>query len=122
MLHFYLTAFRKYKILIAAVLLAFYAFLATPVQLWHSHNYAVNTQKSDSTNDKKQITFSKSTDKSIESNCQICTHHFSTYYDDATTIFSATLIIALISQGNLYTKIPLDPIFYQANKGPPTLI
>lgn len=117
----YLTAIRKYKPFIAAVLLSAYAFIATPIQFWHHHNYAVNAKRSSSTNDKEKITFSKSSGKSVEGNCQICSHHYSTYYNDATTIFAAPLIFASIKEGFYYTSIPSTPLFNLPNKGPPAL-
>jgi hypothetical protein len=100
--------------------MALYAFVATPVQLWHHHNYA--TASSSGTSDKKETaSISTSSGKSVDGNCQICSHQYSTYSDYDTVVFTAPLFIATAKDGFYYSSIPSSPLFNFANKGPPPL-
>jgi hypothetical protein len=115
-----LTNLKKYKQIIAVLLMALYAFVATPVQLWHHHNYA--TASSSGTSDKKETaSISTSSGKSVDGNCQICSHQYSTYSDYDTVVFTAPLFIATAKDGFYYSSIPSSPLFNFANKGPPPL-
>ncbi len=116
-----LTTIKKYKQFIAILLMALYAFVATPVQLWHHHNYA-NIAASGSSNKEETAAFSKSTGKSAESNCKVCSHQYSTYNDGATVKFAAPLFIDKAKQGFYYTSIPSTPLHNFSNKGPPALV
>lgn len=113
-----LITIKKYKQFIAILLMALYAFVATPVQLWHHHNYA-NPTASGSSDNKETASFSKSTSKSAEANCQICSHQYSTYNDCTDVIFAAPVFIDNPKEGFYYNSIPLAPLFNFANKGPP---
>lgn len=115
-----MTTNKKYKQFIAILLLALYAFVATPVQLWHHHNYA-NIAASGSSDKKETASFSKSTGKSAEGNCKVCSHRYSTYNDGATVIFAAPLFIDKAKQAFYNTSIPSAPLHNFSNKGPPLL-
>lgn len=115
-----LTTIKTYKQFIAVLLMALYAFVATPVQLWHHHNYATVT--SGASDKKETASFSKSTDKSVEANCKVCSHQYSTYNDGATVIFAAPLFSDKAKQGFYYTSVPSTPLHNFSNKGPPALV
>ena len=100
--------------------MALYAFVATPVQLWHHHNYPA-ASSSGSSDKKETASFSTATGKSVDANCQICSHQYSTYSDGADVIFAAPVFIANAKEGYYYSSIPSAPLFNFANKGPPAL-
>lgn len=102
--------------------MALYAFVATPVQFWHHHNYAAQTTVSGSSEKKEATSLSKSTGKSVEGNCQICSHQYSTYNDGSTVIFAAPVFIANAKEGFYFRVISSVPLFNLANKGPPALV
>lgn len=97
-----------------------YAFVATPVQFWHHHNYA-NTAACGSPDKKETTSFSKSTGKSVEGNCQICSHQYSTYSDATAAIFAAPVFIATAKEGFHFIDLPSSPLFNISNKGPPAI-
>ncbi len=94
-----------------------YAFAATPVQLWHHHNYSA-TEKS---GNRVTASIFKSTDKSAEVNCQICSHQYSTYFYNTDEIFVVPVFLANPKEGFYYTAFPSSPLFDSSNKGPPAL-
>jgi hypothetical protein len=117
-----LTELRKYKPIIAAVLLVVYSFIATPVQFWHQHNYAIaRTVSSLQPGDTQKIYSANNSAKTIEDNCRVCSHHYSIYSNDDVTgfkIFGTTIN----SKKGFYTiTIQLAPYFNSTNKGPPAL-
>ena len=105
----------------AAVLLVVYAFIATPVQFWHHHNYAVKTTSSLQSVDKAKITAPDADAKTIEDNCQICGHHYSIYSNDDVPVFKIFSAVFNPKEGFYALAIPLAPYFNSANKGPPSI-
>jgi hypothetical protein len=110
-----LAAFRKYKHFLAAALLALYAFVATPVQWWHHHNAARTSRAA------KQVIIAKATASNADSGCQICSHKYSAYNDDALTPFVSALIIPAAKNGYYYLPVIAHRTFSLPNKGPPAL-
>ena len=109
---------KTYKILITAFLLALYAFIATPVQLWHQHSYDQNITTNKSVTEAKII---KETGQSAETNCQICSHHYSIYNKTDAILFHIPISVNNPKQGFYALSIPLEPYFNSTNKGPPSL-
>ena len=97
------------------------AFIATPVQWWHHHNYAVKTTSSLQSANKAKITAPDSTNKTIEDNCQICGHHYSIYSNDAVPVFKIFSAVINPKEGFYALAIPLAPYFHSTNKGPPVV-
>jgi hypothetical protein len=114
------TAIGTYKHFIAAILLALYAFVSTPVQLWHHHDISESTQASTSDSEKHD-TISKASDSNSESSCQICSHKYSTYNDDALFPVESSLIITAAKNGHYCLPVISTPSFLLPNKGPPAL-
>jgi hypothetical protein len=112
-----LTALPKYRHFIAATLLAIYAFVATPVQWWHHHN----TTDTTSSRNAQQAIIAKATGSTTESGCQICSHQYSTYTNDALVPFVSSLLITAAKNG--YYRLPVISTrsFSLYNKGPPSL-
>jgi hypothetical protein len=110
-----LTQQRNYKTIIAVVLLTLYAFIATPVKLWHHHHYVAASHQTDNT---KKVTTQESS-KTIEGNCQVCSHHYSVYSDDAIAVVSRLTAVINPKEGFYAFATPLLPYFNSANKGPP---
>lgn len=114
-----MTELRKYKHLIAVVLLVVYAFIATPVQLWHHHNDEATSISSLQSNDAAKISTPDANNKTLEDNCQICGHHYSIYR--SSDVFILKIFASTINpkEGLYALAIPLAPYFNSANKGPP---
>jgi hypothetical protein len=113
-----LTIKKRYKTYISAVLLALYAFIATPVQIWHHHAY---TASSASSNSKKETSVTESTAKHFDSNCKICSHDYSVSANDAVTVcFSPITFFNTFSDFYIFNKIA-NPDYGQSNKGPPAV-
>jgi hypothetical protein len=108
-----LTAFRKYKPFIAATLLALYAFVATPVQWWHHHNTTAANSK--------QAVVAKATSSGSDSGCQICSHKYAAYYDDALIPFVSSILIPTAKNDYYRLLLIVTPSYSLLNKGPPAL-
>ena len=116
-----MTELRKYKKIVAVVLLAAYAFIATPVQWWHHHNYGTASTSSLQTVDAKKITAPAAENKTVKDNCQICGHHYSIYSNDDVAVFKIFSSVINPKQGFYALAIPLAPYFNSTNKGPPAV-
>lgn len=116
-----LNIIRKYRTFITAVLVALYAFIATPIQLWHNHNYKTNTVSEKSSKEKQSASFSKFSQKVADSNCQICSHHYTTFVDVEVLRLQTPFIVSQSIQQYFVFLIPSPPILHFSNKGPPAL-
>lgn len=113
-----MTANLTYKTWIAALLLCVYAFIATPVQFWHHHKYAANISASDS---KEEKTVSKSEGNAVEANCPICSHHYSVYADDSSTVFVIAVTNEVVNESFPLQSIPSALFFNLSGRGPPAV-
>ncbi len=92
-----------------------YAFIATPVQLWHHHNIV---------KEKKEVadtkgTLSQGTGSAPESNCPVCSHKYSIYNDHA-LLLGISSIAGFLPRYKPYIREAGSlsiPAF--SNKGPP---
>ena len=100
-----MTALPKYRHLIAATLLALYAFVATPVQWWHHHHTTTETPAAAGSREAKQAIVAKATGSTAESGCQICSHKYSTYTNDALVPFVSSLQLTTVKNG--YYRLPV---------------
>ncbi len=112
---------RKYKTFINAFLLAVYAFIATPVQIWHHHNYDTKTISEKSSREKQLASFSKFSQQSVDANCQMCYHHYSIFIDAEIVSLEAPFIFAQSVEHYYVFFIPPSPFLHFSNKGPPAL-
>jgi hypothetical protein len=109
---------KRYKTYISVLLLALYAFIATPVQLWHHHVYAASSASS---NSKEETSVTKSPAKKFDTNCKICSHHYSVAANDAVTVyFPPVTFCNTVIDPYLLNKIA-NPVYGQSNKGPPAI-
>ena len=113
-----LTAKLTYKPWISAFLLCVYAFIATPVQFWHHHKDPGSISVSDS---KQEKTISKSDSKKVEAGCQICSHHYSAYTDDASPVFVIAAPNEGIKEVFSLQAIPTAHFFNLSGRGPPSI-
>ncbi len=117
-----MTELRKYKHAVAVILLTVYAFIATPVQFWHHQNYqGKNTSSLQPDGGAAKITAPDADNKTIGDNCQICSHHYSIYSNDAIPAFE---IFISDTNSKKWFNIPtilLAPFFNFTNKGPPAV-
>lgn len=107
---------RKYRNCTAAILLMLYAFIATPVQLWHHHHHSKDLQVISA----KNIVVSKNANSTSEANCPICQHQYSIYNDDVISIAIQSVIILLSKQEHYNQQTISSFIFAFSNKGPPS--
>ena len=109
---------KRYRQLVALFLLLVYAFIATPVQLWHDHDTAKGSVQSAG---QKQSSFTNGTKLFNDSNCPVCHHQYSTYHNDF--IFPVVPNpCEFSSQNGYYTlRFVYSPFFSFQNKGPPFL-
>ncbi|HKZ67914.1 MAG TPA: hypothetical protein VJ111_16220 [Chitinophagaceae bacterium] len=115
-----MTAIRTYKHFIAAILLALYAFVSSPTQLWHHHNIPERTSSSTSES-AKHDTISNASGSNSESSCQTCSHKYSTYNGDAVFPVGSSLAITAAKNGRYCLPLISTPSFPLPNKGPPAL-
>ncbi|MBX3254893.1 MAG: hypothetical protein KF862_12190 [Chitinophagaceae bacterium] len=109
----------KYRQIIAVILLIVYAFIATPVSLWHHHH--VNGEKQHTNySDKDEI--AQSTGTFSEAGCAVCAHQYSAYHGDIIIPGLATVVVFNPSENGYYTANPLSSsCFLFSNKSPPAL-
>lgn len=113
---------RKYKQVAAIVLLAVYAFITTPIQLWHHHDYVITAAASSLQQDNTtKISSSDSSTSTIEDNCQICRHLYSFYINDDVTVFKIFRAVINTKEGVYAHTIPLAPYFSSTDRGPPAI-
>ncbi|MEP6712975.1 MAG: hypothetical protein ABJA37_11185 [Ferruginibacter sp.] len=108
----------KYRQLLSAILLLLYLFIAMPVQYWHhckNHpNQQANQKQSGS-----YISLVKSTGISHE--CKICSHQYTIYHSEITTIQVICIrpyINPIASPETFYIHQPLSGL---SNKSPPAI-
>lgn len=100
--------------------MALYSFVATPVSFWHHHIYP-DTVASALSDKKETSSFSKSTSRFSEANCEICSHQYSTYNDGTFVLFAAPFFNNKVPEVFYYSSIPSAPLLAYFNKGPPAL-
>jgi hypothetical protein len=101
--------------------LAVYTFIATPVQLWHHHAYIPEESSGTVSSDTIHDTVAPGTDASFESNCQICSHQYAAYSDDALVPFVAAFTLKASKYGCCLQQLVSAADFPLPNKGPPVL-
>jgi len=103
----------RHRKLLTALLLALYAFIATPVSLWHHHK--VQSPISSSEQKISKATIANDSD----ANCSICQHQYASSNNDA-IFFSLNAIKPTKSFTTFYSFPFLPSIAYsKQNKGPP---
>jgi len=97
-----------------------YAFIATPVQLWHHHNYTA-TVAGKNTSEKKIIVVSATT-TTIDANCAACSHTYSGYNLVASFNLQMPFLIVEPKDAYYILSIPFSLILQYSNRGPPELV
>jgi len=108
----------KYQKALVVVLMALYAFITTPAQMWHSHSHA-STGAVSSTEQEGRQGISLISEDSLDFSCGICAHHYSIYIADTPSCLQELLINHTLPGQEFLcsiTSIP-NPVF--CNKGPP---
>ncbi|NML22184.1 hypothetical protein HHL16_14975 [Pseudoflavitalea sp. G-6-1-2] len=109
---------KRYRFLLAVFLTALYAFIATPVQLWHHHaDRQLRTEKLTS----PFAAISKTVVDAEGGDCSVCSHHYSVYADDAS--FSVVFFPQQYAVLKAFDQLTVaDPLWYWlSNKGPPSV-
>jgi len=112
---------HTYKSLIAAVLLTVYAFIATPVQLWHHHHSVANAPAKESFGEEKQASQATISQQQAEIDCQLCAHYDSVFSDVALLAFETPCFIFNPQKAFYSFLVPSFPYFNFFNKGPPAV-
>lgn len=114
-----LTAFKQYRHLAAAFLLALYAFVAMPTQLWHHHALPVAGKAC--TTERTELKGAKVNADIFTDDCLICSHKYSVY-NDTVFIPELTFLFSFPERSDIgKVSIPVSLSFGLPNKGPPRL-
>lgn len=117
-----LTNTKKYRVTIATFFLVVYAFIATPVQLWHKHNDVASIKSTSEINKKLTNCTVQSAQQNIEeANCAICSHFYTAYSLVATVSLETPIVILQQNNAFYIFTIPFSPLLNSCNKGPPSL-
>lgn len=110
-----------YRQIIAAMLLALYAFVVAPVQLWHHHDREVVKEASAFVASSDDAILSADTDASSDADCPICQHQYAAYDDDASVPEISIVTTPAMTHG-WYAQHAFSAFALTAsNKGPPTI-
>jgi len=115
-LHF-LTVGKTYRQWTAAFILAVYAFIATPVQLWHHHPPAAR-EAGQAKAPGKGYRFMVQKNTAAD-DCPICSHKYSTYTDYTYTPEISSAVSYADIKLSFCSSIILSPSFHFSNKSPP---
>ena len=116
-----MTLILKYKLWIAAALVALQLFICMPVQLWHHHNGAIASASKSTLNGKdKTPKFDVQPDVNVDTNCQVCLHHYSTYGAAPEIISALNHNFKSAELCVQITNLPFVPLSLLTNRGPPT--
>jgi len=108
-----------HKRLISAFLIALYAFIVTPTKWWHHHD-TILTESSSSISKKEGQSPTLQNPTGI--NCKICSHHYSSFYQDSSipAVTTPTFLVNISNQ--LCTTACKQPLSYFSGRAPPTSI
>ena len=107
----------KYKTVVAVFMLALYAFIATPVSLWHHHKLNTTIVSKEQ---KLQAVQQNSKNICVE-NCPVCSHQYAVFTNaGATPKFSPISLLQAFKPFYLLQNIE-SPCFDKTNKGPPQI-
>jgi hypothetical protein len=116
-----LTLVRKYRFWTAGLLLALYAFIAMPVQVWHTHSGNANSSATQCDN-KEASHFSHITHgSSLSHDCKICAHQYTVYSNDQCQVLLASLPIQKPVEQFSITALLQTAHCPFSNKGPPVV-
>jgi len=123
---FILHSFPSYRNWIAAALLVLYAFIATPVQLWHSHALPVATgsAKLIASEQQKELKLVAGIAKAntAADHCSICSHQYAGYIRYDLNLEIAPESVCIAAMCNLIYFIHQRPHFLSSNKSPPAIV
>ena len=100
--------------------MALYIFIATPVWLWHKHDYSYNLKSSACSEIKTELSAGDSKSY-IEEVCGICSHKFSSYSDNLPICFDVPQILKAEKKSFFSEDIIIIPRSHLPNKGPPAI-
>ena len=105
----------SYKTLFAALLLALYIFVATPLQYWHQHSHSKVMLASSAEED--LLTFAELNPQTED--CSICDHYFAIHASAISGIYIACRKVLLTYSQNF--SVAIVPIGHatQSTRGPP---
>lgn len=100
------------------VLLAIYAFITMPVQVWHSHT----APAAEAGHVWQKANFAGSShfsEDTSEGSCNICDHHYSAYSGETVFLLPQIAKAIYLPAGFLLFTIPDTHVPGSCNKGPP---
>jgi len=114
-----LTLQPRYRRIIAALLLAVYAFIAMPVSLWHRH---LISDERHHANYLDRDAVSPSHGVFAETGCSVCAHKYSAYHGDIVIPqLSPVIVYGPLENGYYTANPPSSSCFLFSNKSPPAL-
>ncbi len=110
-----------YRQIIAVMLLALYAFIVAPVQIWHHHGGDAVKDGSGFVASADDAIFASDSDSSSDADCPVCHHQYATYDADA-SVPEVTIVTAPAMTHGWYAQHAFSAFALTAsNKGPPTI-
>jgi hypothetical protein len=116
------SAKQKYRKYATALLLLLYAFVTTPVQLWHHHNVTAKLSATQSAANNKTKKFTAAASNPDTDNCVVCAHNYTTYCNDASPALEIFICLPKADGCIFIVHTPTAPCFNYSNKGPPTTV
>ncbi len=95
-----------------------YAFIVTPVQLWHHHAENAVVARSEICS-LATTHFSENLPQDVEANCSICSHHYAAYHAVENIVLNCPVTLLEIIDTRYSFQIPSSPYLLFGNKGPP---
>ncbi|MGC4234816.1 MAG: hypothetical protein QM594_17685 [Niabella sp.] len=119
-----MTRSTRYRPLIGVCVLMLYAFISTPVQLWHHHPHITDNVKKETVNDApvNKKSFNIYPALCAEENCYICEHHYSLYGETELINIPFQKPAAWLENSCFYIRPASQaPASALSNKGPPLI-
>jgi hypothetical protein len=109
---------QNYTTATAALLLALYIFIATPISYWHQHSGSCGNNN----NSKQNSLVIKISGSNEVVNCKICSHHYSASANDAIIVDLFPDVYTIQHREFYLLKSPSNSGYIQSNKGPPPVL
>ncbi|WP_145718726.1 hypothetical protein [Chitinophaga japonensis] len=113
---------RKYRQFTASILLAIFAFVATPVQWWHHHAHGFGLGPAACLKEKQPPVLSVKKGLGAGHDCQVCAHKYAAYHATPLPAFTSLLPALPALHACAFLTLPAPRCFSSAGRDPPPVI